>query len=232
MKAFRAAWVCPIDQPPIKDGIIAVADGRIMAVGKPPITPTGLKDLGNVVVMPGLVMNIPPGALCCRDRVPTGRDSGWGEAAVSDRGRPKKEMPAEHLPPIRDAVSKEGLWHRQRSANHPLAAVETDAGSRLDGWCFTTLGYSGARGALVTARRTLRDSRARGERVSWRRMRITRRRRMFQASDRGQRNACRNERATSRVGGRGRVSRDGERQWRSMLDSGLWPTMGDPACDR
>ena len=54
MRAYRAAWVCPIDQPPIKDGIVAIERGRIMGVGKP-IAPTGLKELGTVALLPGLI---------------------------------------------------------------------------------------------------------------------------------------------------------------------------------
>ena len=33
MTSYRAAWVCPIDQPPIADGVVAIEGGRIAAVG-------------------------------------------------------------------------------------------------------------------------------------------------------------------------------------------------------
>src|SRR5437773_5299310 len=52
--AYRARWVIPVDRPPIEDGIVSVAGGRIIAVGKneagqPP------RDLGDVALLPGLV---------------------------------------------------------------------------------------------------------------------------------------------------------------------------------
>src|SRR6478735_8935639 len=52
--AYRARWVVPIDQPPIEGGIVTIAGGRIVAVGKdesgvPP------RDLGDVALLPGLV---------------------------------------------------------------------------------------------------------------------------------------------------------------------------------
>ena len=33
MTAYRAAWICPIDQPPIRDGVVIV-DGRIVTIGR------------------------------------------------------------------------------------------------------------------------------------------------------------------------------------------------------
>lgn len=62
MTAYRAAWVCPIDRPPIKDGVITIADGNVVSVGNPS-TPlragrdpgSGIRDLGDVALLPGLV---------------------------------------------------------------------------------------------------------------------------------------------------------------------------------
>ena len=56
MTLYRAAWVCPIVQPPILDGWVAVANGRIAAIaaaGEPP--PTQATNLGAVAVLPGLI---------------------------------------------------------------------------------------------------------------------------------------------------------------------------------
>jgi cytosine/adenosine deaminase-related metal-dependent hydrolase len=56
MMVFRAAWVCPIAGAPIRDGWVAVRDGRIEAVGGPQDSrPELTRDLGDVVVLPGLV---------------------------------------------------------------------------------------------------------------------------------------------------------------------------------
>ena len=53
MTRFRASWVVPIDGPVIRDGWLAVDDGRITAVGHEP--PPDAIDLGHVALMPGLV---------------------------------------------------------------------------------------------------------------------------------------------------------------------------------
>lgn len=56
MKAFRAAWVLPISRPPIANGWVAIADGRITAVGGPHETPpVAPRDLGHTAMLPGLV---------------------------------------------------------------------------------------------------------------------------------------------------------------------------------
>jgi cytosine/adenosine deaminase-related metal-dependent hydrolase len=82
MIVYRAAWVCPIEQPPIAQGWVATDNGRIVGVGGPadplpdtrdrplqktggdkPLQETGRnraqplvrRDLGRVALMPGLV---------------------------------------------------------------------------------------------------------------------------------------------------------------------------------
>jgi cytosine/adenosine deaminase-related metal-dependent hydrolase len=52
--AVRARWVLPIDGPPIENGIVSIAAGKIAALGenlsdRPP------RDLGDVALLPGLV---------------------------------------------------------------------------------------------------------------------------------------------------------------------------------
>lgn len=56
-RLLRAAWVCPIDRPPLRDGWVHVVDGRVTAVGAGPEAPPAadVEDLGAVVVLPGLV---------------------------------------------------------------------------------------------------------------------------------------------------------------------------------
>ncbi len=53
-RVLRARWVLPIDRPPIENGWVESAEGRIVAVGRgrPPAEPT---DLGDVALLPGLV---------------------------------------------------------------------------------------------------------------------------------------------------------------------------------
>lgn len=172
MKAYRAAWVCPIDQPPIKDGIIAISDGRIRAVGKPPIVPTGVKDLGNVVVLPGLINAHTHLELSwLRDRVPpAARFTDWVKLLFAIRGRPEKEMPAEHLPPISDAIreAKASGTVAVGDISNSLAAVEPMREAKLDGVVFhELLGFKERDGALVSGSQALREqAAAKGVRVS------------------------------------------------------------------
>ncbi|MEP7116687.1 MAG: amidohydrolase family protein, partial [Acidobacteriota bacterium] len=53
----RAAWVCPIDQPRLRDGWVHVDHDRITAVGQGAHAPEAGReiDLGSAVVLPGLV---------------------------------------------------------------------------------------------------------------------------------------------------------------------------------
>ena len=53
-EVIRARWVLPIDRPPIENGWIETAGGRVLAIGRgrPPEAP---RDLGAVVLLPGLV---------------------------------------------------------------------------------------------------------------------------------------------------------------------------------
>ena len=56
-RLLRAAWICPIDQPPLRDGWVHVVDGRIAAVGAGHDAPAAaeVEDLGSAVILPGLV---------------------------------------------------------------------------------------------------------------------------------------------------------------------------------
>lgn len=52
---LRARWVFPVDQPPVRDGAVTVSSGRIVAVEKRGSRGDGVRDLGNVALLPGLV---------------------------------------------------------------------------------------------------------------------------------------------------------------------------------
>lgn len=52
--ALTACWVVPVDQPPIRDGIVVIEDSRIIEVG-PRTAATTPIDLGEVAILPGLV---------------------------------------------------------------------------------------------------------------------------------------------------------------------------------
>lgn len=56
MTRYRAAWVLPVAQPPIRDGWVACDEGQIVGVGGPADGVDGPEvDLGPVALMPGLV---------------------------------------------------------------------------------------------------------------------------------------------------------------------------------
>jgi len=56
MTRYRAAWVLPMDRPPIKGGVVSVDRDRITAVGDfGDVGGGAVEDLGNVAILPGLV---------------------------------------------------------------------------------------------------------------------------------------------------------------------------------
>lgn len=86
MIRYRAAWVVPISRPPIRNGWVDVEGGRVSGVGgpggrphevSPAVSPGGAdladdeRDLGQVVLMPGLVNAHTHLELCyLRDEIP------------------------------------------------------------------------------------------------------------------------------------------------------------------
>ena len=56
MIRYRARWLVPICEPPIRDGWVAVHRGRVVAFGRPaPGDTQGEHDLGDVAILPGVV---------------------------------------------------------------------------------------------------------------------------------------------------------------------------------
>src|SRR3954447_25446985 len=60
VRLLVAHWIAPIDQPPIRNGAVALADGRILAVGSATellarFPEASRTDLGAATVLPGLV---------------------------------------------------------------------------------------------------------------------------------------------------------------------------------
>ena len=51
---FRARWIFPVDGPPLKDGVVCVANGMIVSVGNYK-RGEGVTNLGNVALLPGLI---------------------------------------------------------------------------------------------------------------------------------------------------------------------------------
>lgn len=56
-RLLRAAWICPVAQPPIRDGWVHITGEVVTAVGQGPVAPEAaqVEHLGSAVVLPGLV---------------------------------------------------------------------------------------------------------------------------------------------------------------------------------
>jgi cytosine/adenosine deaminase-related metal-dependent hydrolase len=84
MTVFSAEWVLPIGQPPIRQGHVAIADGRVVAVG------SGFADgvdLGHVVLLPALVnAHVHLELSYLRQQVPAGKSFvDWVRALLAHR---------------------------------------------------------------------------------------------------------------------------------------------------
>jgi cytosine/adenosine deaminase-related metal-dependent hydrolase len=103
---FRAAWLLPIAGPPIRDGWVAVDDGRIVALGGPDEPPGGSNTQPAVVILPGLVNAHTHLELSyAHRRVPPGeRFSDWIRGVMAmRRGYPDPDAP-EILTAARHAI--------------------------------------------------------------------------------------------------------------------------------
>lgn len=167
MTCLRAAWVVPVDQPPIAGGWVVVDRGHITAIGGPdaadatawgPVT-----DLGPVALLPGLVnahthleLSWLRGAVA-----PAERFTDWVQALFAVRGRPSDmgDMDA-----IRAAALEAARAMRACGTSlvgdisNSLAVADIPAQVGLRGWTFhEVLGFTERDDAQV---RQSRDRRA------------------------------------------------------------------------
>jgi cytosine/adenosine deaminase-related metal-dependent hydrolase len=174
MTAYRAAWVVPIDQPPIRDGIVTVADGKIVGVREPG---TGnrepdVRDLGPVALLPGLINAHTHLELSwLRGRVPpAARFTDWVKTLFAIRGRPDGGMSSEQVAPIQEAIAemRESGTIAAGDISNSLAAVGPMRQAALDGVTFhELLGFKERDGALLDSTRDMRSrASAAGGRVS------------------------------------------------------------------
>lgn len=162
MKSVRAAWACPIDQPPIRDAMIEIEDGVIRSVSAGSRLPApGSRDLGNVVVLPGLINAHTHLELSwMRGKVPPApKFTDWVKSLFAVRGRPDGTMSDEQV-----AAIDHGIVEAQATGtiavgdiSNSLRSVEPMRRLDLDGVVFhELLGFKERDGALIDASRQLR----------------------------------------------------------------------------
>ena len=168
MTAYRAAWVCPIDRPPIRDGVVIVEAGRITGIGDhgSRITDHGTRDLGNVVLMPGLInAHVHLELSWLRGRVPpAARFTDWVKQLVAARGGVERADDPNVLAPLRAAIRE-----LQASGTVAVGDISNSLASPgpmhaagLDGVVFhELLGFNERDGAVIERTRAARAA-ARG----------------------------------------------------------------------
>jgi len=173
MTAVRAAWVCPIDRPPIRNGIVDVEAGRISGI-RDQESGSGdqqVRDLGRVVILPGLVNAHTHLELSwLRGRVPPAdRFTEWVAALLAVR-RPDQAMTPDQAALIPDAIRELRATGTVAvgDISNSLATVAPMRDAGLGGVVFhELLGFRERDGALVDATRGQRaQAAAAGARVS------------------------------------------------------------------
>lgn len=183
MTAFQAAWVCPIERPPIPNGIVEIEDGVIVGIREPgagkrasadgsPILDPGSRQLGNVALLPGLINAHTHLELSwLRGRVPPAhRFADWVKTLVAIRRGTEQLVTPEVLGPIHDAIREvhESGTVAVGDITNSLAVVEPMKSAGLTGVVFhELLGFKERDGAIVAASRDQRAAAARqGVRIS------------------------------------------------------------------
>ncbi len=180
MTAYRAAWVCPIDRPPIRDGVVLVDAGRITGIRDPGpgirrahsgsrIPDPGSRDLGNVVLLPCLInAHVHLELSWLRGRVPpAAKFTDWVKRLIAARGGVERPDDPAVLEPMRAAIRE--LQASGTVAvgdiSNSLASPGPMRAAGLEGLVFhELLGFKERDGALIERTREARA--AAGGRVS------------------------------------------------------------------
>lgn len=173
MNVYRAAWVCPIDQPPIRDGLVQTDAGHIVAVGPADWNKPNRRfndddvvvDMGDVALLPGLVNAHTHLELSwLRGRVPpASRFTDWVKQLVAVRRGTEQAVTPEIVAPIREALT-ELQWTGTVAIGditNSLAAIEPMQQAGMKGVVFhELLGFKERDGALIESSKARRESAA------------------------------------------------------------------------
>ena len=172
MIAYRAAWVCPIDRPPMRDAVIEVDNGIVTSVSaRNEASTVRARDLGNVVVLPGLINAHTHLELSwLRGRVPPANGfTEWVRTLLAQR-RPDQAMTPDLIAPMHEAVreARAAGTIAVGDISNSLASVEPMRHGGLTGVVFhELLGFKERDGTLVAASRDRRAAAAQpGIRIS------------------------------------------------------------------
>ncbi len=161
MTVYRAAWVCPIDRSPIKDGWVAVDNGSISDLGHPSTSlraggygQADVRDLGRVALLPGLVnAHIHLELSWLRGRVPPAHKfTDWVKQLVAIRRGVERPDDPGVVAPIRDAILELRRCGTVAvgDVSNSLASVRPMADVGLEGLVFhELLGFKERDGRLV-----------------------------------------------------------------------------------
>ncbi|MCC7123352.1 MAG: amidohydrolase family protein [Acidobacteria bacterium] len=170
MITLSAAWVVPVDRPPIRNGRVTVNDGRIVAVDAPPVPDdrsTPIRDLGNVALLPGLVNAHTHIELSwMRGLVPPADAfTQWVRQLFAVRGAAAQQP--DHGARVRAAAADAVAEMRATGTNvvadvsNGLGVVDIAAGSGLHGWVFHELiGFREVDHSMVERTRDVREQAA------------------------------------------------------------------------
>lgn len=132
-RTLRARWVLPIDAPPIEGGYVAISDGMIAEVGADDPDRGPVTDLGDVVLLPGLV-NAHTHLEFSGLAKPLGRPGmslpAWIRTVIADRGRGDRRPEEAIAAGLRESAAA-GATTIGEIATSPAAFYQGRAGARM-----------------------------------------------------------------------------------------------------